>query len=223
MESNGYIRSRPGIPFPDIQYHFLAGAAGYDGKSVVDGHGFQAHLGPNKPKSRGRLTLKSAEPEEAPRIFFNYLNHEDDRRVFRDGIRLTREIFQQPAFDQYRGPEIAPGKDVVTDDAMDHWVADHAETGYHPCGSCRMGTDELSVVDPETRVHGIGGLRVVDSSLMPFITNGNLNAPTVMIGEKAADLILGNEPLAPSNAPTYGDPEWEMRQRPGSPVRSGGG
>lgn len=222
MESNGYIRSRPGIPFPDIQYHFVAGAAGYDGKTAVDGHGFQAHLGPNKPKSRGRLTLKSAEPEEAPRIFFNYLNHEDDRRVFRDGIRLTREIFQQPAFDQYRGPEISPGKDVVTDDAMDHWVADHAETGYHPCGSCRMGTDELSVVDPETRVHGIGGLRVVDSSLMPFITNGNLNAPTVMIGEKAADLILGNEPLAPSNAATYGDPEWETRQRPGTPVRSGG-
>lgn len=219
FESNGYIRSRPGIPFPDIQYHFAAAAVGYDGKSAAKGHGFQAHLGPNKPKSRGRVTLRSAEPAEAPKMFFNYLDHEDDRRAFRDGIRLTREIFSQPAFDPFRGPEIAPGDAVRGDDEVDSWVADHAETGYHPCGSCRMGDDEMAVVDADTRVYGIAGLRVVDSSLMPFITNGNLNAPTIMIGEKAADIILGKEPLAPSNAPSFYAEDWDKNQRTGNPVR----
>ncbi|MBT6826727.1 MAG: choline dehydrogenase, partial [Rhodospirillales bacterium] len=220
FESNGYIRSRPGIPFPDIQYHFAAAAVGYDGKSAAKGHGFQAHLGPNKPLSRGAVTLRSKDPREAPKMFFNYLNHPDDRRVFRDGIRLTREIFAQAAFDPYRGPEIAPGKDVVTDDEMDHWVADNAETGYHPCGTCKMGTDPMAVVDPETRVHGIQNLRVADSSLMPFITNGNLNSPTIMMGEKAADHILGNNMLAPSNAPVYKAEDWETAQRTGTPERN---
>ncbi len=219
FESNGYIRSRPGIPFPDIQYHFAAAAIGYDGKSAANGDGFQAHLGPNKPKSRGWLRLRSNDPHEAPKMFFNYLNHEEDRRVFRDGIRLTREIFAQPAFDPYRGEELAPGKDVTSDDEMDHWVADNAETGYHPCGTCRMGTDDMAVVDPETRVHGIDNLRVADSSLMPFITNGNLNAPTIMIGEKASDHILGIDPLAPSNAPVYKAEDWRENQRTGTLVR----
>jgi len=219
FESNGYIRSRPGILFPDIQYHFVAGAVRYDGLAASDDHGFQAHLGPNKPKSRGRVTLRSKEPEEAPRLFFNYLDDSDDRRVFRDGIRLTREIFAQPAFDPYRGDELMPGADVQTDDEMDQWVSENAETGYHPCGSCKMGTDDLAVVDPEARVRGIEGLRVVDSSLMPFITNGNLNAPTIMIGEKASDIILGKQPLAPSNVPSYAAEDWETKQRTGTPVR----
>jgi choline dehydrogenase len=220
FESNGYIRSRPGIPFPDIQYHFAAAAVGYDGKSAAKGHGFQAHLGPNKPLSRGRVTLGSNDPAEAPKMFFNYLNHEDDRRVFRDGIRLTREIFAQAAFDPYRGAEIAPGKDVTTDDELDHWVADNAETGYHPCGTCKMGTDPMAVVDPETRVHGIENLRVADSSIMPFITNGNLNSPTIMIGEKASDHILGKDMLAPSNAPVYKAKDWDTAQRTGKPERT---
>ncbi len=219
FESNGYIRSRPGIPFPDIQYHFAAAAVGYDGKSAVKGHGFQAHLGPNKPLSRGEVTLRSSDAAEAPRMMFNYLSHEDDRRVFRDGIHLTREIFAQPAFDPYRGPEIAPGKDVTTDDEIDHWIADNAETGYHPCGTCKMGTDPMAVVGPDTRVHGIENLRVADSSLMPFITNGNLNSPTIMIGEKASDHILGRDLLAPSNAPVYKAEDWENAQRTGTPER----
>lgn len=219
FESNGYIRSRPGIPFPDIQYHFAAAAVGYDGKSAAKGHGFQAHLGPNKPLSRGRVTLRSGDPLEAPRMFFNYLNHPDDRRVFRDGVRLTREIFAQAAFDPYRGEEIAPGKDVQDDDEIDHWVADNAETGYHPCGTCKMGIDDMAVVDPQTRVRGIENLRIADSSLMPFITNGNLNAPTIMIGEKAADHILGKNPLPPSNAPVYRAGNWQDLQRTGTPER----
>ena len=221
FESNGYIRSRPGIAFPDIQYHFVAGAVGFDGKSAADGHGFQVHLGPNKPESRGRVRLRSSNPAEPPSMFFNYLAHEDDRLAFRNGMRLTREIFAQSAFDPFRGPEIAPGEQVRTDEEIDAWVADNAQTGYHPCGSCRMGTDEMAVVDPHTRVRGVDGLRVVDSSLMPFITNGNLNAPTIMIGEKAADIILNKAPLPPSNAPSFYAENWEENQRTGKPQRPG--
>ena len=217
FEANGYIRSRPGIPYPDIQYHFLAGAVGYDGSNTFKGHGFQAHLGPNKPKSRGRLTLRSADPKAPPRLFFNYLDHEDDRRVFRDGIRLTREIFAQPALDPYRGREILPGEDVRTDDEMDTFVARHAETAYHPSGTCKMGTDPMAVVDPETRVHGIEGLRVIDSSIMPEVTNGNLNAPTIMIGEKGSDHVLGEGMLPASNAEAYQAPDWKHAQRIGEP------
>jgi len=217
FESNGYIRSRPGIPYPDIQYHFLAGAIGYDGKSAAKGHGFQAHLGPNKPQSRGRLTLRSNDPREAPRLFFNYLDEEADRQVFRDGIRLTREIFAQPALAPYRGKELMPGDDVRTDAEIDAHVAAHAETAYHPCGTCKMGRDPMAVVDPELRVQGVAGLRVIDSSIMPFITNGNLNAPTVMIGEKGADHVLGKGMLPASNAPAYRAQDWERRQRDGEP------
>lgn len=220
FESNGYIRSRPGIPYPDIQFHFAAGAIAYDGSSAAKGHGFQAHLGPNKPKSRGRLTLRSSDPNDPPRLFFNYLDHEDDKQAFRDGVRLTREIFAQPAFDPYRGDEILPGPNVNTDDEIDGFVRDHAETAYHPCGTCKMGTDAMAVVDPETRVHGIDGLRVIDSSIMPFITNGNLNAPTIMIGEKGADHVLGKGMLAPSNAHAYVAKDWENSQRPGTPHRN---
>ncbi len=220
FESNGYIRSRPGIPYPDIQYHFVAAAIGYDGKGAVKGHGFQAHLGPNKPLSRGEVTLRSSNPEEPPRMMFNYLSHPEDRRVFRDGIRLTREIIAQPAFDPYRGAEISPGEDVQSDDEIDHWIAGNAETAYHPCGTCKMGTDPMAVVDPQNRVHGMESLRVIDSSIMPFIPNGNLNAPTIMIGEKASDLLLGKDLPAPSKAPVFRDENWETHQRQGTPERT---
>lgn len=213
LEANGHIRSRPGIPYPDLQYHMLGGAIAYDGSSSFKGHGFQAHIIQGKPKSRGCLTLRSANPKEAPRLQFNYLSHEYDRQVFRDGIRLTREIFGQPAFDPYRGPEILPGPANQTDDELDDFVAQTAVTAYHPAGTCKMGTDAMSVVDPETRVHGVEGLRVIDSSIMPFVTNGNLNAPTIMIGEKGADHVLGKGMLPTSNASAYRAPDWETSQR----------
>ena len=219
FESNGYIRSRPGLAFPDIQYHFLAGAIAYDGSSAAEGHGFQAHLGANKPKSRGWVKLKSSDPAAAPELVFNYLSEEQDKEAFRAGLRFTREIFAQPAFDPYRGRELSPGPDVRTVDEIDAWVADTAETAYHPAGTCRIGTDELAVVDPQCRVHGIENLRVVDSSIMPTVTNGNLNAPTIMIGEKGADHILGGAMLPPSDADAYVAPDAESTQRPDAPQR----
>lgn len=219
FESNAYIRSRAGLKYPDIQFHFLAGAIAYDGSSAVKGHGFQVHLGANKPKSRGWVHLGGKDPAAAPVLVFNYLSEEEDRQAFRAGIRLTREIFAQPAFDPYRGEEIAPGPKVVSDKELDTWVSDNAETAYHPAGTCRMGGGKMAVVDSECRVYGIGSLRVVDSSVMPTLTNGNLNAPTTMIAEKAADLILGRPPLKPSEAETFYVQDWETRQRESEPER----
>lgn len=219
FESNGYIRSRAGLKYPDLQYHFLAGAIAYDGSSAAEGHGFQAHLGANKPTSRGWLKLRSSDPEAPPRIFFNYLHTEEDKQAYRDGVRLTREIFAQPAFDPYRGEELMPGDKVQSDDEIDNWVADNAETAYHPCGSCRMGTDANAVVDPQCRVHGIENLRVVDSSIMPTVTNGNINAPTIMIGERAADMILGRKLLEPAQVPAFHMENWENSQRETEPKR----
>jgi choline dehydrogenase len=201
FESCGFIKSGPAAPFPDIQYHFLPAAMSYDGKSAASGHGFQVHVGHNKPKSRGRLRLTSRDAAAEPRLHFNYLEHPDDRTGFRAAVRLTRDIFAQSPLDPYRGGEIAPGDAVQTDDEIDDWVARTAETAYHPCGTCRMGDDAQSVVAPNGKVHGVSGLRIVDASIMPSVTNGNLNAPTIMIGEKLADAILGKDPLAPSNAP----------------------
>ena len=218
FESNGYIRSRAGLKWPDIQYHFLAGAIAYDGSSAVDGHGFQAHVGHNKPKSRGEVTLKSAHPDDHPRLVFNYLSEEEDKQAYRDAVRLTREIFSQPAFDEYRGEEVQPGKDVQSDDEIDAWVAEKSATAYHPAGTCRMGEDDMAVVDSECRVHGMEGLRVIDSSIMPTVTNGNLNGPTIMIGEKGADHVLGKGMLPPSTLDAYHAPNWENRQRAGSPA-----
>ncbi|AOS98040.1 Oxygen-dependent choline dehydrogenase [Microbulbifer aggregans] len=219
FESNGYIRTRAGLKWPDIQYHFLAGAIAYDGSSAVKGHGFQVHLGCNKPRSRGWVKLKSADPAQAPEMFFNYLQHEEDKQDFRIALHLTREIFAQEAMDPYRGKEIAPGPDVQSDDEIDNWLAESAETAYHPAGSCRMGTDEMAVVDPECRVRGVENLRVIDSSIMPTVTNGNLNAPTIMIGEKGADHVLGKGMLASSDAESYVADSWESRQRVGEPQR----
>ncbi|WP_016853586.1 choline dehydrogenase [Halomonas smyrnensis] len=219
FESNGYIRSREGLRYPDIQYHFLAGAIAYDGSSAAEGHGFQVHLGANKPRSRGRVRLACADPEAPPSMFFNYLNDEEDRADYRRALRLTREIFAQPAFDPYRGEELSPGPGVQSDAEIDTWVAETAETAYHPCGSCRMGTDAMAVVDPECRVHGIEALRVIDSSIMPSVTNGNINAPTIMIGEKGADHVLGREPLPPSTAPAFSLEAWQVKQREAPPQR----
>ena len=215
FESCGFIRSRPGVPYPDIQFHFLPLAVRYDGRAVQQGHSMQAHVGPMRSKSRGWVRLRSADARDRPRIMFNYMSHAEDWIEARACVRLTREIFEQPAFDPYRGEEISPGSGVTTDEQIDAFIRDHAESAYHPCGTCRMGSldDPGAVVDPQGRVIGVDGLRVVDSSIMPSLTTGNLNAPTIMIGEKCADAILGRPPLAPSNAPTYQAAGWETAQR----------
>lgn len=213
FEAGGFIRSQAGVKHPDLQYHFLPIAMNYDGSQTQNTHGFQAHVGPMRPTSRGHLKLRSADPRQPPAIVFNYLQTESDRTEFRAGIRLTREIFAQQAFDPYRGPELAPGPAVQTDAEIDAFIRARAESAYHPCGSCKMGSDALAVVDGETRVRGVEGLRVVDASIMPDVVSGNLNAPTIMIAEKAADMILGNPSLPPSDAPVYVAPSWETAQR----------
>jgi choline dehydrogenase len=215
FESCGFIRSRAGVKYPDIQYHFLPLAISYDGSSLATEHGFQAHVGPMRSKSRGWVRLASADPRAKPRILFNYLSHADDWTEMRACVRLTREIFAQPAFDRYRGREIQPGADVASDEEIDAFIRAKVESAYHPCGTCRMGRadDPMAVIDEETRVIGLEGLRVVDSSIMPSITTGNLNAPTIMLAEKASDHILGRELLPASNAPYYVAPDWETRQR----------
>ena len=187
----------------------------YDGKAAAEGHGFQAHVVPMRSKSRGAVTLASADPEAAPSIRFNDMSHPDDWAEFRTAVRLTREIFGQPAFAPFVRHEIQPGADVHTDDEIDAFIRDHAESAYHPCGTARMGaaTDPDAVVDPETRVIGVDRLRVADSSIFPRITNGNLNAPSIMVGEKAADHLLGRAPLPPMNAVPHVHPDWETRQR----------
>jgi choline dehydrogenase len=196
FETGGFIRSRPDVPYPDIQYHFLPLAVTYDGTSLANEHGFQAHVGPMRSKSRGHVRLASGDARDKPRILFNYLSHPDDLAEFRAGTRLTRKIFAQKAFDPYRGREIQPGKDVQTDDEIDAFVRAKVESAYHPSCSNRMGSpgDPKSVVDPQARVIGLESLRVIDSSIMPSITTGNLNAPTIMLAEKAADLVLGRAP-----------------------------
>ena len=215
FESCGFIRSRPGVEYPDIQYHFLPAAIRYDGKAHASAHGFQAHVGPMRSGSRGWVRLADREPAGAPKIFFNYMSREEDWADMRQCVRLTREIFAQPALAPYRGAEIAPGAGITTDEEIDGFIRDNVESAYHPCGTCRMGdpADPMAVVAPDTRVIGVDRLRVADSSIMPRITNGNLNAPTIMIGEKAADHILGRPLLAPSNAPFYRAPNWRNAQR----------
>jgi choline dehydrogenase len=215
FESCAFIRSRAGIEYPDIQYHFLPIAMRYDGRSAASTHSFQVHVGPMRSKSRGHVRLRSADPHEPPAIKFNYMSHPDDWEEFRTCVRLTREIFEQTAFAKYKGREIQPGDRASSDEDIDAFIRDHAESAYHPCGTCRMGAadDPLAVVDAECRVIGIDNLRVADSSIMPRITNGNLNAPTIMIGEKAADHILGRDPLPPSNLEPWINPDWHSSQR----------
>ncbi|MEM9794624.1 MAG: GMC oxidoreductase, partial [Pseudomonadota bacterium] len=215
FESAAFIRSRPGVPYPDIQYHFLPMAIRYDGQAPPEGHGFQAHVGPMRSASRGEVTLKSADPRTAPRIRFNYMSQPQDWEDFRTCIRLTREIFAQPAFAPYVQHEIQPGAGVESDDQLNAFLREHVESAYHPCGTCRMGRsdDPGAVVDPVTRVIGVDGLRVADSAIFPRITNGNLNGPSIMTGEKASDHILGRTPLPASNDPPWQHPSWQTQQR----------
>ncbi|MDZ4088403.1 MAG: choline dehydrogenase [Tabrizicola sp.] len=215
FEACAFIRSKAGVEYPDIQYHFLPIAVRYDGKAVAAGHGFQAHVGPMRSKSRGSITLRSGNPTDAPVIRFNYMSDPSDWEDFRTSIRLTREIFGQEAFKPYLKSELQPGPGVETDAQLDDFLREHVESAYHPCGTCRMGraSDPMAVVDPECRVIGVEGLRVADSSIFPQVTNGNLNGPSIMTGEKAADHILGRTPLPASNLEPWINPNWRVSQR----------
>jgi choline dehydrogenase len=215
FETGGFIRSRAGVPYPDIQFHFLPLAVSYDGTSLAHEHGFQAHVGPMRSRSSGSVRLRSAEPLDKPRILFNYMSCEEDWVEMRACVRLTREIFAQAAFERYRGREIQPGAGVTTDAQIDQFIRAKAESAYHPSCTCKMGslTDPLAVVDAQTRVLGLEGLRVVDSSIMPAITSGNLNAPTIMLAEKAADHIRGLAPLPRASVPFHKASAWQTSQR----------
>jgi choline dehydrogenase len=215
FESCAFIRSQAGVEYPDIQYHFLPIAVRYDGQAAAEGHGFQAHTGPMRSGSRGAVTLRSKDPLDDPKIMFNYMSLDSDWADFRRCIRLTREIFAQPAFAPYVKHEILPGAGAQTDDELNDVIRAHAESAYHPCGTCKMGRqdDPMAVVDPECRVIGVEGLRVADSSIFPRITNGNLNGPSVMTGEKASDHILGRAPLAAANDAPWINPHWQTEQR----------
>jgi choline dehydrogenase len=221
FESCAFIRTKAGRRSPDIQYHFLPGAMRYDGRAAFDGHGFQVHVGPNKPLSRGSVNIISDNPREHPKVLFNYLTVREDIEDWRTTIRHTREILGQSAMDKYRGEEIGPGAEVQTDEQIDHWVRQSVESAYHPSCTCKMGrdSDAYAVLDADCRVRGVDRLRVVDSSIFPSITNGNLNAPTIMVAERAADLIAGKDVLDVNDAPVWCDPKWQDQQRIKSPAR----
>ncbi|STY99611.1 Choline dehydrogenase [Moraxella lacunata] len=213
FEAGGFIRTRPEFEWPNIQYHFLPVAINYNGSNAVEEHGFQAHVGSMRSPSRGRIRLKSLNPHDHPSILFNYMSHEQDWQEFRDGIRITREIMHQPALDEYRGREISPSRNAQTDAELDEFVRNHAETAYHPSCSCKMGMDDMAVVDGQGRVHGLEGLRVVDASIMPLIITGNLNATTIMMAEKIADVMRGQK-LPKSTAGYYKADPNVLRQEP---------
>lgn len=213
FEAGGFIRTRSEFEWPNIQYHFLPVAINYNGSNAVEEHGFQAHVGSMRSPSRGRIRLKSLNPHDHPSILFNYMSHEQDWQEFRDGIRITREIMHQPALDDYRGREISPSRQAQTDAELDEFVRNHAETAYHPSCSCKMGMDDMAVVDGQGRVHGLEGLRVVDASIMPLIITGNLNATTIMMAEKIADVMRGQK-LPKSTAGYYKADPNVLRQEP---------
>ncbi len=215
FETCAFLRSKPGVRYPDIQYHFLPIAVRYDGQAAAEGHGFQAHVGPMRSASRGSIRLNSSNPEDKPKIVFNYMSQPQDWEDFRHCIRLTRSIFSQPAFDPFRGKEIQPGIDVQSDEELDTFISEHVESAYHPCGTCKIGRrdDPMAVVDPECRVIGVESLRVVDSSIFPRIPNGNLNGPSIMVGEKGADHILGRAPLPKDNRAPWINPRWKTSDR----------
>jgi len=222
FESCAFIRSKKGLKSPDIQYHFLPAAMRYDGTPSIEGHGFQVHVGPNKPKSRGRVSISSADVTATPNILFNYYQHQEDIKAWRQCIRLTREIMAQPAMDSYRGEEIQPGLDVSNDAEIDSWVRQNVESAYHPAGSCKMGKedDPLAVVDKNCKVYGIGNLRVVDASVFPTLPNGNINAPVIMVAEKIADVVLGKNPLPLADVSLAVPLGWQNSQRNGKPTRT---
>lgn len=203
FEAGGFVRTRSDLKQPNLQYHFIALAADYNGESSADRHAYQTMMSMMLPESRGRLWLKSADPTVAPAIRFNYLQTEQDRRDAIDAVHITRRVMSMPAFDPYRGEELTPGPNVKTDEEILAWIQANAESEYHPASSCTMGLGDMSVVDPELRVHGVENLRVVDASIMPTVVSGNTNAATIMIGEKAADIIAGQTPLPASYAPIY--------------------
>ncbi len=204
LESGGFVRTNHDVRYPNLMFHFLPLAVARDGSRPTNGHGYQVHIGPMYSDARGSVKIRSTDPREHPALRFNYLSSESDRREWVESIALARKIFNQPAFDEFNDGEMAPGSDVQTDDEVISWVADNSETGLHPSCSARMGVDPMSVVDPLTMgVHGVAGLRVVDASAMPYVTNGNIYAPVLMLAEKAADLLLGNTPLPAENVPFY--------------------
>ena len=214
FEAAGFVRSAAGVEYPDVQFHFLPVAVRYDGTSPVRAHGFQVHVGPMRARSRGRVRLASADPKADPRIRFDYLDNEADRADFRRSIAIAREVLAQAPLDRYRGREISPGDGVSNDADLDAHIRAHAESAYHPCGTARMGRadDAHAVVDPECRVIGVEGLRVIDTSIFPQITNGNLNSPAIAVAEKASDHILG-ERLPPENLEPWINPRWRESDR----------
>ena len=213
FESCAFIRSKAGVKWPDIQYHFLPGAITYDGTVAFKGHGFQVHVGHNKPTSRGHVRVTSKDIKKHPDILFNYLETEEDKQGFRDCVRLTREIMSQAAMSRYRGEVIQPTDDVQDDDQIDAFVRDAVDSAYHPSCSCKMGIDPMSVVDPDLKVHGLSRLRIVDSSVFPTIPNGNLNAPTMMLAERGADLIKGSTIQPKHRASVYINEHWQTSQK----------
>lgn len=213
FDAVGFIRSKKGVRFPNLQIALFNIAVAEGSKDFVKEHAFQLQFCNQRPKSRGSVRLKSADPKDAPAIQFNMLGHPDDIEELKAGFQLSRELLQQPAFKEYVGEEIFPGKNVQTDEELEDWLRKTCHSSYHPCGTCKMGTDDMAVVDPECRVHGIENLRVADASIMPIVPSGNLNCPSMMIGEKAADMIAGKDPLPASNLPYYSDPDWETTQR----------
>ncbi|CAI0983126.1 choline dehydrogenase [Serratia grimesii] len=220
FEAGGFIRSEVGLRWPDIQFHFLPAAMRYDGDKPFKGDGFMVLTGPNKPKSRGYVRARSADPYSHPEIQFNYLQSEEDREGFRRCVRLTREIINQPAMDRFRGVELAPGPDVTTDEEIDAFVRANMESTMHPCGSCRMGEDDMAVVDSALNVRGLYGLRVIDSSVFPTEPNGNLNAPTIMLAERASDLVRGKTLLPEADVSVGLADHWQTQQRTNKPLRT---
>jgi choline dehydrogenase len=215
FESAAFLRSAPGVDYPDVQFHFLPLAVRYDGRAAVRGHGFQAHVGPMRSAARGRVRLASADPKAPPSIRFNYMDNEADWIDFRRCVRLTRELFAQPAFAPYAGREIQPGAALQSDDELDDFLRQHVESAYHPCGTARMGRrdDPGAVVDLEGRVIGVERLRVADTSIFPRITNGNLNGPAILVGEKVADHVLGRPPPPRANLEPWINPRWQVSDR----------
>jgi len=213
FEAGGFLRSNNEVRWPNLMFHFLPVAVRYDGSVPAAGHGYQFHIGPMFSNSRGWVRIQSDDPFQKPKLLFNYLSTQEDRQEWTEAVAVARNIMDQPAFAPFNGGEVSPGRDVQGDVAVLDWVRKDAETALHPSCTARMGTDSMGVVDPSTmRVHGAQGLRVVDASVMPTLTNGNIYAPVMMTAEKSADLILGNTPLPPSDAPQYrhgvSEPDW---------------
>ncbi|MDY0882892.1 choline dehydrogenase [Dongia soli] len=213
LEAGGFIRSQAGIEHPNLQFHFLPSTVNDHGRQNGTCHAYQVHIGNMRQASRGWIKLKSTDPRQHPIIQPNYLMEEQDRREFRDAVKLTREIFAQKAFEPFRGPEINPGAHVKTDAEIDAFVRERGDSAYHPSCTCKMGTDDMAVVDPQARVRGLEGLRIVDASIMPSVVSGNLNAPTIMVAEKCSDMILGKTPLPKANVPVYIAENWRTSQR----------